>query len=88
MARLREVIPDVDRVLEGKGPQCLVELVRPVEQLMHHEAQPPAGDGLNGSFTNSVLKVSSSSTKRDRLILELEILQDLFRTKWVIICME
>jgi hypothetical protein len=54
-------------------------------QLVHHHRTSPVGVGLQGTFSYSVLKVSSYSTESKGLVLNFAIVDESWFTKWVIV---
>ena len=86
MSFLGHVVPNVGCMHESKGPQTGIELVRPVEELVHHHSARPVRDCLDSTFRNSVLKMSSNATVRDGLGTHLEISFEFFLCERVIVC--
>ena len=79
------MVPDVAGVCHGEGPKISAKLIGPMDQLVHHHRTGHKRDRLDCVLGYSVLMMSSDSTKRDRLLLEIDILQEFCRTEWLII---
>ena len=56
-----------------------------MNQLVHHHRPSPVGVGLQGTFSYSVLKVSSHSTESEGLVLNIAISDEGRFTKRVIV---
>ena len=63
-------------------------LFRPVYELMHQHAKSPVRNGLDGSFADSILEVSTDSTVGNGLVVKLEVFLHFFRLERVIVCMK
>ena len=79
------MVPQVHGGVECKGPKGSIEVLWPVNQLMHHHGTGPGHDGLTCSFSHSILEVSANSAVVNLLILEVEVLKELGSSKWMII---
>ena len=52
---------------------------------MHHHRTGPVGIGLQGTFSYSILEVSSDSTESEGLVLSFAVSDEGWFTKWVIV---
>ena len=82
---LRRTIPDVGRMFKCERPQLWIELLRPMDQLVHHHRTGPVGIGLQGTFGYSILEVSSDSTESEGLVLSFAVSDKGWFTKGVIV---
>ena len=81
----REVVPEVDGLIDSKWPEVFRERLGPVLGLMHHHSSCPRSNGLHSSFGHTVLKVCSNSAKVEDLFLQLNVFLEEFRVERLVI---
>ena len=59
----REVVPDVDGVLHGKGPKADVRVFRPMQCGVNEHGAGPFGDSTNSTLGHPILVVGSDTRK-------------------------
>ena len=72
-------------MFQSERPQSRIEFAGPMEKLVHHHSTSPSCDRLNTTFTRTVLVVSSTSAVGDCLLMQFEVLEELFETERMII---
>ena len=75
-------------MLHRESPQVRVTLFGPMKEHVHHHCTCPVHNRLDGSFCCAILMVGTDSTVRDRLVEQIEVVLELFRSKRVIICVK
>ena len=75
----RELIPEVNGMVEGKRPKFEVSLPRPAYRSVDHLRTSEITNGLDEAFSGTVLMMRTNATEANRLVLEGEVSLKFFR---------
>jgi hypothetical protein len=85
VAFLGHVVPEVNSMIHGEGPQSGIELSRPMNELMHHHGTGPSRDSLEATLGNSILVMGTDTTEGQLLVIQFDVGIEFLGSKWMVV---